>query len=95
MKTIDRKAAIAAYKERKPAVGIYLIRCRASGQCWIGASPTLETIQNRHWFTLRQGSFPTRACRRRGATMARRVSASRSSSVLRRKKRTRPTATCC
>ena len=58
MKTIDRKAAIAAYKERKPAVGIYLIRCRASGQCWIGASPTLDTIQNRHWFTLRQGSFP-------------------------------------
>lgn len=58
MKTIDRKAAIAAYKERKPAVGIYLIRCRASGQCWIGASPTLDTIRNRHWFTLRHGSFP-------------------------------------
>lgn len=61
MKRIDRKAAIAAYKERKPAAGIYLIRCLATGEGWIGASPTLDTIQNRHWFTLRQGSFPSPA----------------------------------
>lgn len=58
--TPDRKAAIAAYKERKTIAGIFVIRCAASGQAWVGQAPNLETIQNRIWFTLRQGSH---ACR--------------------------------
>jgi hypothetical protein len=58
MKTIDRKAAIAAYKERKAIIGIYLVRCLASGEVWVGQSPNLDTVQNRIWFTLRQGSSP-------------------------------------
>ncbi|OSZ72569.1 hypothetical protein CAP39_04385 [Sphingomonas sp. IBVSS1] len=53
--TQDRKAAIAAYKERKATPGIYLIRCSASGEAWVGSAPDLATIQNRHWFSLRQG----------------------------------------
>ncbi len=57
---IDRKAAIAAYKEQEPAVGIYAVRCVASGEVWVGQSPNLETIQNRLWFTLRAGSHSCR-----------------------------------
>jgi len=58
--TIDRKAAIAAYKERKTIAGIYVVRCAASGEAWVGQAPNLETIQNRIWFSLRQGSHTCR-----------------------------------
>ena len=54
MKGQDRKAALAAYKERKTVAGIYSVRCLVSGECWIGGAPDLATIQNRLWFTLRQ-----------------------------------------
>ncbi len=55
MKGEDRKAAVAAYRERKVEAGIYAVRCTASDQLWIGSAPDLSTIQNRLWFTLRQG----------------------------------------
>jgi len=54
--TSDRKAAIAAYKERKTIAGIYVIRCKASPETWVGRAPDLEKIQNRIWFSLHQGS---------------------------------------
>lgn len=60
MKTEDKKAAIAAYKERKAVIGIYAVRCLASGKIWIGQSTSLDTIQNRLWFTLRLGNHPCR-----------------------------------
>lgn len=53
MKGEARKAAIAAYKERKSAAGIYAVRCTATGEVWVGQSPSLDTVQNRVWFTLR------------------------------------------
>ncbi len=53
MRAEDRKAAIAAYKERKTVGGIYALRCRATAQCWVGAAPDLDAIQNRLWFGLR------------------------------------------
>jgi hypothetical protein len=56
--SIDRKAAIAAYKERKTVAGIYVVRCAASGEAWVGQAPNLETIQNRIWFSLRHRSHP-------------------------------------
>jgi len=59
--SIDRKAAIAAYKERKTVAGIFVIRCAATGEAWVGQAPNLETIQNRTWFTLRQGGHPCRS----------------------------------
>ena len=59
--TSDRKAAIAAYKERKTIAGIYAIRCKASPVTWVGQAPNLETIQNRIWFSLRQGSHTCRS----------------------------------
>jgi hypothetical protein len=60
MKGNDRKAAIAAYKERKSPVGLYAVRCVASGEVWVGQAPNLDTIGNRLWFTLRLGSNPHR-----------------------------------
>lgn len=61
MKGNDRKAAVDAYKERKVAAGIYAVRCRPSGECWVGRAPDLSTIRNRLWFTLRQGSSAHRS----------------------------------
>jgi hypothetical protein len=59
--SIDRKAAIAAYKERKTIAGIFVVRCVASGEAWVGQAPNLETIQNRIWFSLRQGNHTCRS----------------------------------
>ena len=59
--TSDRKAAIAAYKERKTIAGIFVIRCKASAGQWVGQASNLEKIQNRIWFTLRQGSHTCRS----------------------------------
>ena len=61
--SIDRKAAIAAYKERKTIAGIFVVRCTASGEAWVGQAANLETIQNRIWFSLRQGSHTCRSLR--------------------------------
>ena len=52
MKTIDRKAAVAAYKERKTFPGIYAVRCSESGQVWVGRAGDVATIRNRVWFAL-------------------------------------------
>jgi hypothetical protein len=52
---LDRKAAVAAYKERKSPAGVYAVRCQASGQTWVGQAPDVDAIRNRIWFTLRQG----------------------------------------
>jgi hypothetical protein len=41
--------------------GIYAVHCLPTGQRWIGRTPDLCTIQNRLWFTLRQGNNPHRA----------------------------------
>jgi hypothetical protein len=54
--TTDRRAAIAAYKERKKIAGIFVIRCKASPETWVGQAPDLMKIRNRIWFTLRHGS---------------------------------------
>lgn len=56
-----RKAAMAAYRERKTVAGIFAIRCQPTGQCWVGQAPDLGTIQNRIWFSLRQGSHRQRS----------------------------------
>ena len=58
--TSARKAAIAAYKERKAVAGIFVIRCTAASEVWVGQTPDLEKIQNRIWFTLRQGGHTCR-----------------------------------
>src|SRR5664279_3622950 len=64
MNSDDRKAAIAAFKKRKSAAGIYAVRCAASGEAWIGQTLNLETIQNRIWFSLRAGGHSNRELQR-------------------------------
>jgi hypothetical protein len=59
--TTDRKATIAAYKERKTIAGIYVVRCSATSKAWVGQASNLEKIQNRIWFSLRQGSHTCRS----------------------------------
>ena len=45
----------------KPSPGFSSIRCKASAEAWVGQTPNLEKIQNRIWFTLRQGSHTCRS----------------------------------
>src|ERR1700731_1461308 len=52
----SRKLAITAYKERKIAAGIYVVRCIALDRQWVGQAPDLSTIWNRLSFELRHGS---------------------------------------
>lgn len=61
MRVEERKAALAAYKERKIDAGIYAVRCRASGEVWVGQTPNLDKIWNRLWFTLNQGGNSCRS----------------------------------
>ena len=58
MTTIDRKAAIAAYKERKVAAGIYAVRCAATGEVWVEQSRHVETQRNGLWFAASQDVSP-------------------------------------
>ena len=62
--TVDKRAAKAAYRERKSVAGIYAWRCAATGQVWVGHTPTLERAQNRLWFTLRQKNYTDAALQR-------------------------------
>jgi hypothetical protein len=61
MSVIDRKAAAAAYKERKAVGGVYALRCRATGETWVGIATDLETIERRIAFTLKTGATPHRS----------------------------------
>jgi len=61
MKGPDKKAAVLAYKERKVVAGIYAVHCKPTDQHWVGGAPDVSTIQNRLWFSLRQGSDPHRS----------------------------------
>lgn len=56
--TRDRKALIAAYKEKKTVAGVYAVICNATGQAWVGKSSHIDTQQNGLWFALRMGGSP-------------------------------------
>lgn len=55
MKTSDRKAALAAYKEIKQPAGIFALTCEPTGQVWVGSAPNLRQIFNRVRFDLDLG----------------------------------------
>jgi hypothetical protein len=61
MDKIERRAAVAAYKERKAPAGVFALRCAATGEVWVGQAPDLDKIWNRLSFTLRSGGHPRRA----------------------------------
>ncbi|WP_417587560.1 GIY-YIG nuclease family protein [Pararhodobacter oceanensis] len=54
-----RRAMSAAYKTRKSDAWIYALRM--GDALWVGSTPTLASIENRHGFTLRQGTHPNKA----------------------------------
>ena len=56
MDKVRRKAAVSEYKKRDAAIGIFVVRCVASGEAWVGSTLTLDSIKNRIWFGLRMGS---------------------------------------
>ncbi|HEX8621701.1 MAG TPA: GIY-YIG nuclease family protein [Allosphingosinicella sp.] len=56
-----RKAAVAAFKERRSEPGIYALTCRPTGQVWVGRAPDLATIRNRLSIALRMASTPHRS----------------------------------
>lgn len=60
MDRTQRKAALAEYRERKVEPGLFALRCRASGEVWVGRAPDLPAVRNRVFFTLRQGGNPHR-----------------------------------
>ncbi len=53
-----RRAAIAAYKERKAAVGVYAVRCAPAEAIWVGQTRDLDKVWNRLSFSLRTGADP-------------------------------------
>lgn len=52
----SRRQAIRDYKEKKATLGVYAIRCPASGDVWVGGSPNLEAQANSLGFTLKTGA---------------------------------------
>jgi hypothetical protein len=53
-----RKALQRDYRDRKIAAGIYAVRCAATAETWVGATPDLSTRRNGIWFSLKHGSHP-------------------------------------
>lgn len=51
----EKKAALAAYRQRKDFMGVYAVTSTAEGRIWLGACPNPEAIRNRLWFTLQHG----------------------------------------
>lgn len=54
---VDKKEAIRKFKERKPLLGVFAVRCAASGAVWVGTSRNLDATRNGLWFGLRTGSY--------------------------------------
>jgi hypothetical protein len=56
----NRRDAVRQYKERASSVGVFAVRCAASGQAWVGTSQNIAQKQNGVWFGLRTGGHPNR-----------------------------------
>ena len=53
---VARKEAIRKFKERKTALGVFAVRCTATGRVWVDLSRNLDAAKNGTWFGLRHGS---------------------------------------
>jgi hypothetical protein len=51
----SRKASVREFKEKKPLLGAYAVRCSATGRTWVGISRNLSATKNACWFMLRGG----------------------------------------
>jgi hypothetical protein len=50
----QKREAAREFKERKPAPGIYALRCLPTNRAWVEVSPNLASAQNSQYFQLRQ-----------------------------------------
>jgi len=51
----SRKESVRKFKEQKPLLGAYAVRCSATGRAWVGVSRNLSATRNGCWFMLRGG----------------------------------------
>ena len=58
---VSRKESIRQYKEHKPLLGAYAVRCTATGHTWVGVSRNLNATRNGCWFMLRGGLHQEKA----------------------------------
>jgi hypothetical protein len=58
MSSQSRKTAVAAFKARAPAHGVFAVICRATGEAWVGRSQHVDVQRNGIWFALRLGTSP-------------------------------------
>ncbi|WP_313576959.1 GIY-YIG nuclease family protein [Brevundimonas sp.] len=58
MHPTERKALVAAYKERPVIAGVFAVICSATGRSWVGQSRHIDTQQNSLWFSLKTGGSP-------------------------------------
>ncbi len=56
LSTADRKKAAREYKERKPNMGVFAVRCTATAATWVGSTRNLDAARNSFWFGLRLGN---------------------------------------
>jgi hypothetical protein len=59
--TAERREATRKFKERKPRVGVFAVRCTATAQTWVGSAQNLDATKNRFWFCLRNGNHPAKS----------------------------------
>jgi hypothetical protein len=52
----SRKESVRKFKDQKPLLGAYAVRCSATGHSWVGVSRNLSATRNGCWFMLRSGS---------------------------------------
>ena len=56
-----RRDLVRQYKERKPEIGVFAVRCTVTGEVWVAASRNLGSARNPIWMSLRLGSHRNRA----------------------------------
>jgi hypothetical protein len=61
MEKARKKELTRAYVERERQQGVFAVRCRPTGEAWIGSTRNLDTQQNGVWFSLRHGGHPSKA----------------------------------
>lgn len=58
---MDRKKELKEkYKQMKPEMGVYVVRCNLNGKCYIGATKNLKGKINSTKFSLELGSHPNK-----------------------------------
>jgi hypothetical protein len=61
MDKLSRRQLVRDYKERRVPVGIFAVRCAATGEAWVGVARNLESQKNATWFQFKSGGHPNKA----------------------------------